>query len=153
MDAFCSVSFGLASLSGAWQEGEEHVMDFGVKVDSAASVEVRGWGLRSVRDCETLACMMHSRNTGPGVLSVLKARGVSIPFQLTTSCLPEWSVSRSTEAGRVGRASRPCVCWRWVPGRGWCSVTPLLRPALPPQGARRAQRPREWALRPDTHGA
>lgn len=59
--------------------------DFGVKADSAGSVEVRGWGLRSVRDCETLACTMSSRNTEPRIVTVWKARGVSIPFQLIES--------------------------------------------------------------------
>ena len=63
---FCSVSYRLASLSGSWQEGKEHVTDLGVKVDCADNVEARGWGLQSVRDCETLACTIQSRNTEPG---------------------------------------------------------------------------------------
>lgn len=62
-------------------------------------------GLWSVRDGETLACMMQSRNPEPGVLSVLKTRGVSIPFQFMERCPPEWSVNTSLEAGRVDQAS------------------------------------------------
>lgn len=109
MEPFCSVSYKLASLSGSWQEGEEHVMDFGVKVDSSCNVAVRGWGLWSVRDREMQACMTQSRSTEQGVLSVLKASGVSTLFQCI-SCLPEWAVSISTEAWRVDQTSRAfCV--------------------------------------------
>lgn len=61
-------------------------------------------GLWSVRDGETLARTMQSRNPEP-VLSVLKTRGVSIPFQFMERCPPEWLVNTSTEAGRVDRAS------------------------------------------------
>lgn len=79
-------------------------MDFGVKVDSSCN-ECSGEGMGTVvRDREMQACMTQSRSTEQGVLSVLKASGVSTLFQCI-SCLPEWAVSISTEAWRVDQTS------------------------------------------------
>ena len=88
-----------------------------------------GWGLWSAGSSEVMKCIVQSRNTEQGALSVLKDRGVSVPFQFA-GCVPEWSVSISARAVGDGR---PRVS-SGSQGAGTISLTPTVCPAWLHQG-------------------
>lgn len=146
--AFHSVSHRRAFLSGSWQEGEEHVTNFGAKVDFSYNVEVRRMGTvvsQKRWDAET-----HEAIQKHWTRSCLCSEGQRCLCPLSIcSCLPEWSVSISTKAPSL--AGIPCVCSE-SQGTGNLCVMPSMCLARLYQGFWRVLRPREWALRLDGRG-